>query len=179
MAFRAQILFFTIVDLAVIDPMYQYSLQWFSNLFGSSVDSSQKSNDAEHRIKVLNDHFTLSLYDNVCRSLFEKDKLLFSFKLTVNILFGDKKMDADELRFFLSGPSGEVKIAPNPTDWLGDLEWSETYRQVHVMSKLLPCLEGFEPFFIEHQGEFQKLFDSETPQEMPIPGEWNAKLTSF
>jgi dynein heavy chain, axonemal len=39
-AFRAQILFFTIVDLAVIDPMYQYSLQWFSNLFGSSVDNS-------------------------------------------------------------------------------------------------------------------------------------------
>ena len=29
-AFRAQILFFTIVDLAVIDPMYQYSLQWFA-----------------------------------------------------------------------------------------------------------------------------------------------------
>jgi hypothetical protein len=37
-------------------------------------------------------------------------------------------MDVDELRFFLAGPSGEVKIAPNPTDWLGDLEWSETYR---------------------------------------------------
>ena len=29
-AYRAQILFFTIVDLAVIDPMYQYSLQWFA-----------------------------------------------------------------------------------------------------------------------------------------------------
>jgi dynein heavy chain, axonemal len=28
-AFRAQILFFTIVELAVIDPMYQYSLQWY------------------------------------------------------------------------------------------------------------------------------------------------------
>ena len=44
-AYRASILFFTIIDLAVIDPMYQYSLQWFSNLYGSSVDNSQKSND--------------------------------------------------------------------------------------------------------------------------------------
>ncbi len=58
----------------------------------------------------LNNHFTLNLYENVCRSLFEKDKLLFSFKLTVNILAGDGKMDQDEMRFFLAGPSGDITI---------------------------------------------------------------------
>lgn len=143
--------------------MYQYSLQWFSNLFGASVDGSTKTHDPDNRIKILNDHFTGSLYDNVCRSLFEKDKLLFSLKLTVNIMYGDNRMDAEELRFFLSGPSGEVTVAPNPTDWLGDLEWGETYRQIHVMSKILPCLEGFEEFFIDNQKEFQKMFDDEAP----------------
>lgn len=178
-AFRAQILFFTIVDLAVIDPMYQYSLQWFSNLFAVSVDTSQKSNDPDARIEILNNHFTQSLYDNVCRSLFEKDKTLFSLKLTVNIMFGDNRMDADELRFFLAGPSGEVTILPNPTDWLGDLEWGETYRQLHVMTKILPCFEGFEQFFVDNNAEFRKIFDDDAPQEMPIPGEWNSKLTSF
>jgi len=30
-------------------------------------------------------------------------------------MFGDNRMDADELRFFLAGPSGEVNIVPNPT----------------------------------------------------------------
>jgi len=94
-------------------------------------------------------------------------------------MFGDKRMDTEELRFFLAGPSGEVKIAPNPTDWLGDLEWAETYRQVHVMGKLLPCFNGFEEFFIDNHKEFQKIFDAEAPHEMPIPGEWNSKLTSF
>jgi len=44
-AFRAQLLFFTIVELAIIDPMYQYSLQWFSNLFGNSVEFSVKNED--------------------------------------------------------------------------------------------------------------------------------------
>jgi dynein heavy chain len=94
-------------------------------------------------------------------------------------MFGDKNMDNDELRFFLAGPSGEVKILPNPTTWLGDLEWSETYRQIHVMSKNLPCFDGFEKYFIDNHLEFQKIFDSEEPHNMPLPGPWNKKLTSF
>jgi dynein heavy chain len=36
-AYRASILFFCIIDLAGIDPMYQYSLQWFVNLFKMTV----------------------------------------------------------------------------------------------------------------------------------------------
>ena len=36
-AFRAQLLFFCIVDLNNINSMYQYSLQWFQNLFKNSV----------------------------------------------------------------------------------------------------------------------------------------------
>jgi len=45
-AYRASILFFTIIDLAFVSSMYQYSLQWYANLFGSAVDNQQyKSND--------------------------------------------------------------------------------------------------------------------------------------
>jgi len=31
LAYRTSVLFFAIVDLSTIDPMYQYSLQWFEN----------------------------------------------------------------------------------------------------------------------------------------------------
>jgi dynein heavy chain len=68
------------------------------------------------------------LYENICRSLFEKHKLLFSFILTVKILFGYNSMDPEEWRYYLAGPSGEIEIARNPTDWLGELEWAETYK---------------------------------------------------
>lgn len=99
-------------------------------MFGSSIDNSPKSkqNIAEERIEILNNHFTLSLYENICRSLFEKHKLLFSLVLCVKILFGDNKMDPDEWRFFLAGATGKIEIPTNPTDWLGDLEWGETYK---------------------------------------------------
>lgn len=57
-AFRASILFFCIVDLALIDPMYQYSLQWFNYLFVNSVDQATPSNVLEERLLNLNNFFT-------------------------------------------------------------------------------------------------------------------------
>lgn len=177
-AYRASLLFFAIVDLAVIDPMYQYSLQWFANLYGSSVDNSAKANDAAGRIKNLNDHFTLALYENICRSLFEKHKLLFSLVLTAKILFGASALDPQEWRYFLAGPSGSIDVPKNPTDWLGDLEWAEAYKQLYGMSQL-SALKGFDQAFIDNHKEFQKLFDSNEPETMPLPGEWDQKLDYF
>ena len=178
-AFRAQLLFFCIVDLNLINAMYQYSLQWFQNLFRSSVTGSEQTDDAPRRVEILNAHFTYALYLNVCRSLFECDKLLFSLLLCTKILFGASEIDPQEWRFWLAGPSGQIEEKPNPTQWLDDLEWVQTYQQLHVMDQTLPAFEGIEEYFVNFNVKFKKIFDSADAHEEPMPGDWNSKLNSF
>jgi len=78
----------------------------------------------------LNEYFTFSLYENVCRSLFEKDKLLFSFLLTQRILDGKGEMNKLEWKYLLAGGGGEVEIPENPVDWIDNTSWPEIYRSV-------------------------------------------------
>lgn len=131
------------------------------------------------RVEILNDYFTYALYQNVCRSLFEVDKLLFSFLLCTKILFGNKEIDMKEWNFFLAGPSGQIDEKPNPTQWLDDLEWTQSYKQLFMMDGTLPIFEGIEEYFINFNVKFKKIFDSPDAHEEPMPGDWNSKLNSF
>jgi dynein heavy chain len=140
-AVRTRILFFCIVELSAIDPMYQYSLTWFLNLFVNSITNSEPSQDIEMRIANINDYFTFSLYTNICRSLFEKHKLMFSFLLTARILMNENKIDEEEYKFLITGTvSNKVELdKPNPAErWLTSQSWNEI--------QMLSSLKSFEGF---------------------------------
>lgn len=55
------------------------------------------------RLLNLNAHFTRSLYEAVCRSVFERHKPLFSFLICTQIMQGDNLIDPDEWRFLVGG----------------------------------------------------------------------------
>lgn len=106
-AFRGSLIFFCVADLSLVDPMYQFSLQWFIDLFMRGIDDAPRADDVAVRCRNLNDFFTYSLYKNICRGLFEQHKLLFSFTLCVKLLQGDGKIDPAAWRFLLSGATSD------------------------------------------------------------------------
>ena len=65
-----------IADLPNIDPMYQYSLEYFKKLFNYCLDISEKSKELELRLEIISNFVTKFMYTNVCRGLFSRHKLI-------------------------------------------------------------------------------------------------------
>ncbi|ESO89088.1 hypothetical protein LOTGIDRAFT_210054 [Lottia gigantea] len=169
-AVHSSILFFCISDLANIEPMYQYSLTWFINLYLQSIINSVPSDNLEERIFNLNDHFTNSIYRNVCRSLFEKDKLLFSFVLCYGIMKGQGKIDEEVWRFLLTGGIALDNPYPNPCpEWLTEKSWSEIVR-----ASDLKKLKGYKEHFQENTAKWRQLYDSSSPHDYKLPSPFDA-----
>ena len=59
---RAALLFFVLKDLALVDPMYQFSLDSYIGLFELSIKRSRKSDIIADRIGLLNEYHTNSVY---------------------------------------------------------------------------------------------------------------------
>ena len=122
-------LFFNVGELCNIEPMYQYSLAWYVRLFDHAILNAAASEDLEARLANLIDFFTYSLYKNICRSLFEKDKLLFSFTLAATIFGYKGSLDPAEYRFLLTGGLGQKDGADTPpAPWLSEKLWLEMLR---------------------------------------------------
>ncbi|XP_053132344.1 dynein axonemal heavy chain 3 isoform X3 [Hemicordylus capensis] len=171
-AVHSATVFFCISDLANIEPMYQYSLIWFINLYVQSLANSQKSDVLEERIANIIDHFTVSIYNNVCRSLFEKDKLLFSLLLTVGIMKGKDEIDDEVWRFLLTGGVALDNPYPNPApEWLTEKSWAEIVRASGLKS-----LHGLMDHVESNLMEWKMIYDSARPHDEEFPGEWKLAI---
>ncbi len=66
-ATRGSVMYFVMAVLADIDPMYQYSLKYFNQLFNMCIENSEKSPDLDTRLEILLKNTTSSVYTNVAR----------------------------------------------------------------------------------------------------------------
>ncbi|RNF14084.1 putative dynein heavy chain [Trypanosoma conorhini] len=167
-------LFFCCATLANVDPMYQYSLQWFVRLFINGIESAEESEVLETRLRNLMDYFTYSFYQNISRSLFEKHKIMFSFFLCVRILQQAGAIDEDEFRFLLQGSSMSSKTHPNPApSWLTESTWADIcYLAVNFVS-----FKGFSTHLAANLEHYRKIFMSPTAHTEKLKGVYAERLT--
>lgn len=218
---HASSLFFTVMELAPLEHMYQYSLEWFQRLFGVGIERGayratqglrakgkpeaapdadavkptaaddtdlgtdvsdehkgvedttvpveagelSEEDSAARKLSIVNT-FTLLLYQNVTRSLFEKDKLLFSFLLAIRLK--SELVEHSEWVYLLSGNSNiDNEHSSQRPFWLPSGRWAD------ICS--LSQLEGFtglrESF---NDGTktlvaWKRVYESEAPQDAALP----------
>jgi dynein heavy chain len=174
-ALRGSLLFFAVADMSTVDPMYQFSLQWFIDLFIRSIEDSPSNEDISVRCLNLIDFFTFALYKNVCRALFAAHKLLFSFTMCIKIMQNQGKIDPDEWRFLLTASTGNEMPLENPvSEWLVEKNWIDI-----IYLARLPNFKGIDEDFASIKDEWKALFDSNTCHSDPLPGKWNDELDLF
>ncbi|GBP05196.1 Dynein heavy chain 1, axonemal [Eumeta japonica] len=171
---RGQILFFCLSGMANVDPMYQYSLKWFVKLFIRSMAETEPNDDIAERNDTIIECFTFLLYQNVCRSLFERHKLVFAFILCARILMDKNIIRIAEFNFFLNGGKIEQEM-PNPEPkWISERMWTE-------MQQLwgLPSMREFVDNFTEYLRHFRIFYDCRDPHRLPYPKPLDTQLDSF
>ncbi|XP_034826235.1 dynein axonemal heavy chain 7 [Maniola hyperantus] len=173
-ASHSAVLYYCVTELPNVDPMYQYSLTWYINLYIISIENANKSKDLEKRLKFLKETFTYNLYSNVCRSLFDKDKLMFSFIMCSKMMLSTGEMSHDEYIFLITGGIAVENIHKKPVDWIPDKGWDEICRLND-----LPAYKGFKDSFINVTDNWKEFYDDIEPHRRNIPGGWEDKVTQF
>ncbi|CEM09924.1 unnamed protein product [Vitrella brassicaformis CCMP3155] len=181
-ALRAAQLFFVISDMGNVDPMYQYSLEWFIDVFNSGIDKAEKfekgvDQKLQKRLTALITKFLELLFNNVCRSLFEKDKLLFSFLLAIKMMTVDNELNHEQLRLFLLGGGGGGEPSrPRPAEpWLTDVAWGRLLE----IERLGGSFDKFAEKFESKIASWKAVFDCENPRDESVhwPGGYKESLT--
>mmetsp|Transcript_44969 Transcript_44969/g.98261 ORF Transcript_44969/g.98261 Transcript_44969/m.98261 type:complete len:98 (+) Transcript_44969:995-1288(+) len=90
------------------------------------------------------------LYEAICISLFEKDKLLFSFLMALKLMEIEKIVDTNMIRFLMtSGSRTENKqpVPPVANDeikiWFNKVVWTK----IEEMEDTIPICKGFSKIF--------------------------------
>jgi len=174
-ATRGALLYFVIADLPNMDPMYQYSLEYFKKLFNYCIDVSDKNTDLNERLQIIMEYVTKFMYANVCRGLFSRHKLIYSFLIFTSIFRNNKEISGPEWNFLLRGGFGTAPKNPDPA-FMPQLTWETVAGLQEAMPDLFPDLCQSMSGKIK---EWKNWAAAEAPQTTPLPGVWNDSLNSF
>ncbi|CAG5125809.1 unnamed protein product, partial [Candidula unifasciata] len=139
---RGSVMYFVVADMGEVDPMYQFSLKYFKQLFNATIQNSEKSEDLPRRLQICLDETTMCIYRNVARALFERHKLIFSFLLCAEIMKTAGTITLPEWNFFLRGPTGDLDKQNTPKPPRSDFVSLNVWKLACELSDNFECFRG-------------------------------------
>lgn len=138
-------------QLRFINAMYQFSLDWYLNLYNTSIEKANRSRDLQRRIDFLIKSMTNHFYNSICQSIFDADKLLFSWIFTTKILITNGVLKQEYLDLFISGKNGfigPIRKKPATIEWMSDEVWYKL-NQLFEMTQRSELLESIQPNIVQ------------------------------
>ena len=154
-------------------------MNWYKDIFNLSIIFTQNQviTDKTKRLDILKENFTSLLYDKVCMSLFEKDKIVFSFLLNMKLRYITltpemQNLYSKENRFLVTGGSGKEYTILNPAkingkdeNWISNYAWNSLIELSELSEKYSKLIESFT----ENYEEWKKTMNSQDPINEPYP----------
>jgi len=187
---RGAILFFVVSALSNLNPMYEYSLSSFLDVFINTLRATQPNDDLDIRLSSLIDRLTYDVYKFACLGLFERDKLALSFQMTTRIEDGEGRMNAKLLVFFLKGnvsldnASADVERLP----WWSERGWQDlVHLDTHIAKECVKedsssstsALSGVLQRILVNADEWRAWYSCEKPEASALPDGYSDSLSSF
>lgn len=167
-ATRGSVLYFSIVEMSLVNCMYQTSLAQFIELFQKSMEVADKAALAVKRVSNIIESQTYLVYRYINKGLYERDKLLFVFILATKILVTANLLDPAEISLFLRGGAALdlANVRRKPT-WMS----AEAWLNVIALSDAVPFFKSL-PELIFRQGleaQWKRWYEDNEPERLPIP----------
>ncbi|KAI8825885.1 dynein heavy chain and region D6 of dynein motor-domain-containing protein [Fimicolochytrium jonesii] len=170
------VLFFVLAGLSTINPMYEYSLAAFLEVFSASLHRSKPDANLSKRLAKIMDTLKYAVYNYACTGLFERHKLMFSYQMSMKLLEAEGLLDAAELNFFLKGDiSLEQPAIAKPFAWLTDQGWKDLLRLSSINSNFASLPDDVR----SNELDWRSWVRLDAPENAEFPMRYSSRLTAF